>query len=587
MTIRSGLLGAFLFVLVALPLSGETWFVRPDGGTRSRQGVPGTCDGKADAPYRGKGANQHCAFNDFRFLYDDKSYNGISAGWIIAGGDTVLIRGCHNTEANADRFSCRIGGDPPSVADSWCVGGPGLQGCSPGPLPAGTASHHTRILGQNYANCSTGGATNRPQLAQLFGGGGLGTVINMQGARYVDFECIEVTRHSQCIQHGTPAYPSVCVLGTDDFDSNGIATDAKTSNLLLQDVWIHGHTTSGISGPIGGLITMNRVDVSFNGIAGWNFDDGHNTPDAPGSAIDAHYVTMEGNGCNEEYPIVHPFPAVSCYDLESQGFGDSWSGQDTALDSFTCDHCSQFYNTKDGFIGPHTLITHLTITNSTSYGNMGQQWKWGAGQSSTTLFANNVTVGNCRRMSAPLPGAPDTYNRHLSLFCRAAGDMFSFFSAANSTVLFANDTTVGYSATMFDLNCATKNTCGSTRYLFRNNIMLGLLDRNYNPGNSQVAALFYFSDTSDTVTADHNLYYNLRSGCTSNARLHIVCADPLFLNQPTLTITDESKLDNFNFYPSSRSPAIGAGTSISGVTTDFYGLTRPSAPTIGAAEPKH
>ena len=570
----------------AVSTAGTTWFVRPDGGSRySASATQGQCDGKADVAYSGTGTNQHCAFNDFRYLYDDKSYNGIGAGWVIAGGDTVIIRGCYDPDDNGDGSTfCRIGTDPPGYADTWCVGGSGAQGCSAGPLPAGTASQHTRILGQNYAACSTGNTTNNAALTQLFGGNGLGTVVNMQSAQYVDFECIEITRHSQCIQHGSPAYPSTCNPGTDDFDSDGMATDQNTQNLLLQDVWIHGHTTSGIQGPIGGLITMTRVNVSFNGFAGWNFDNGSDTPDAPGAGINASYVTMEGNGCNEEYPIVHAFPAVSCYDLNSEGFGDSWSGQDTTLASFTCDHCVQFYNTKDGFIGPHTLITNLTVTNSMSYGNMGQQWKWGAPPNSTTTFTNNLTVGNCDRLSVALPGAPSNYNQYLSLYCRAAGDMFSFFSAANSTVLIANNTVVGYSATVFDLNCATTGTCGTTQYIFRNNIMLGILSPNYDPTNSQTPGLYYYSDPSDTITADHNVYYNLRnSGCPSTGNL---CEDPLLMNEPALTLTGESALDNFNFYPSSSSPAVGAGVAIPGVTTDYYGVTRPNPPTIGAAEPQ-
>ena len=101
------------------------------------------------------------------------------------------------------------------------------------------------------------------------------------------------------------------------------------------------------------------------------------TPDAPGSSITATHVIMEGNGCQEQYPLTNAFPAMVCYDTNSGGFGDSWSGQNTTLDSFSCNDCQDLYNTKDGFIGPHTWISTLTITNSTSIGNMGQNWKWG------------------------------------------------------------------------------------------------------------------------------------------------------------------------------------------------------------------
>ena len=415
--------------------------------------------------------------------------------------------------------------------------------------------------------------------------------LNLGGAQNVAIKCVEITRHSQCITSGTPAYPSTCSTGypLDDFDTDGVVTNNTTANVLLQDVSIHGHTESGIQGPIGGPITMTRVNISFNGFAGWNFDDNYDTPDGPGSSINASYVTMIGNGCNEEYPIVDAFPAVSCYDLNSGGFGDSWSGQDTTLGSFTCDHCIQAYNTKDGFIGPHTQITNLTITNSQSYGNMGQQWKWGATPNSTTTFVNNVTVGNCQRMSQQLPGAPINYNiatgtpgAHLSLFCRAAGDIFSFYSAANSSVLFAFNTTVGYSSTVFDMDCQAANACGSTPYVFRDNLMLGFLQPTYNPTYVQLPGLYYQSDNSDQVTEDHNLYYNLRhAACSSPGD---ICSDPMFVNEPPLTVVSESQFDNFNFNLSSTSPAISAGIAISGITTDFNGNTRPNPPTLGAIE---
>ena len=570
-----------LYVQSSTACAQTTWYIRPDGGTRFDANVPaGQCDGMSDASYPGSGANQHCAFNDFRFLYDDQTSQNWA--WVIAGGDTVIVRG----------GPYRVGIDnatnaPNANGKSWCIGSGSVPyGCYNPTIPAGTASQHTRILGENYASC---GQSN---MTQLFGGFGDITTLNLSGAQYVDVACLELTRHSQCIQAGQPAYPSPCNTnypGIDDYASYGIVMTTTTQNVTLTDLWIHGFPLTGIQGPIGGAITLSRVNISFNGFAGWNFDDGYDTPDAPGSSINASYVSMIGNGCNQEYPIVHAFPAVSCYDSNSGGFGDSWSGQDTPLASFTCDHCIQAYNTKDGFIGPHTQITNLAITNSQSYGNMGQQWKWGTSPNSTTTFANNLTIGNCQRMSQQLPGAPINYNAatgtqgaYLSLFCRAAGDIFSFYSAANSSVLFAFNTTVGYSATMFDLACDTTNTCSSTPYIFRDNIMVGFLQPTYDPTNANVPGLYYFRDSSDGVTEDHNLYFNMRNGsCSSPGD---ICSDPLFVNEPPLTLVSESQLDNFNFNLSSTSPAIGTGVAITGITTDFNGNPRPNPPAIGAVE---
>ena len=82
-------IGLLFLLLVALPASAETWFVRHDGGTRYSAHVHGgQCDGRADAAYPGSGVNRHCAFNDVRYLWADNK--GEPNNWVIAGGDTVL-----------------------------------------------------------------------------------------------------------------------------------------------------------------------------------------------------------------------------------------------------------------------------------------------------------------------------------------------------------------------------------------------------------------------------------------------------------------------------------------------------------------
>ena len=592
MKLSRRILRLLLVVAISTPLFGRTWYVRPDGGTRYSSSVTsGQCDGKTDAPYGGKDVNQHCAFKDFRYMWDYDSGRVGSGSWVMAGGDTVIIRGCSASahQSNPSNPDCRIGWDGPTGASSnnWCYG-VGSYTCYNPPIPAGTAVRHTRILGQNYAACNAGGATNpktyESNLTQLFGGFSLTWTFNLESTQYVDIQCIELTTHNgACVLAGSPQYPRGCSTSQplDDYAQNGFLTNNATSNVTFQDVYIHGFNSSGLFGPIGGPITMTRMFIGFNAFSGWNFDDGHDTADAAGSSISANYVIMEGNGCYEQYPVVNAFPAQVCYDTNSQGFGDSWSGQDTKLDSFICDHCVMAYNTKDGFIGPHSLIGYLKITNSEAYGNMGQQWKWGSSPGSTTIFENNLTVGDCRRMSEPLPGAPSGYNRHLSGFCRAAGDVFSFFTAANSTVLFANNTVVAYSATVFDLACQHAGACGSTPFTFTNNIFLG-----YYLKGAEPPGLFYTEDRSVKVTASHNIEYGNRSGTGSSCRGDIICSDPKLTNEPPQQgWTNQTFLDNFNFHPTSGSPANGHGIAVSAVTTDYGGSARPNPPSIGAVEP--
>jgi len=595
----------FWIVLIAPPLFARTWYVRPDGGTRYSANMPtGQCNGKSDSRYAGRGINQSCAFKDFRSLWDDKSGKVGSGAWIIAGGDTVLVRGCAAaaSQTNPSNPSCRLGWDAPTgTGDNlWCYG-VGSYTCYNPPIPAGTPLQHTRILGKNYANCNIGGATNpklySSNLTQLFGGFSLTYTFNLQNTQYVDIQCIELTTHNgRCTRGGSPAYPRNCSSDQplDDYAQNGFMLNNRTSHITLQDVYVHGFNASGFDGPIGGPITMTRVFSGFNGFSGWNFDDGHDTPDAAGSSIMASYVTMIGNGCYEEYPLKHAFPARACYDDVSGGFGDAWSGQDTDLDSFTCDHCTMAYNTKDAFIGPHTNVHTLTITNSQSYGNMGAQWKWNNTPNSTTTFANNLTVGNCLRFTEPIPGAAQSFARssglpgaYLSDFCRAGANTVAINSQQNSYVLFTNSSFVDYLGTVILLSCGPSNhnhsgMCGNTQFVFTNDIFLG-----YTLKGNEAPGLFYIDDHSIKVTSHHNIEYGNRAGDGDRCSGDILCTDPRLENEPPQQgWPGQTFLDNFNFNPGNGSPAVGHGSPTKGITTDFYGTARPGSPSIGGVEPR-
>jgi hypothetical protein len=590
---------------------GTTWFIRTDGGTRYSANVPrGQCNGKFDAPYPGSGVNQNCAFNDFRYMWDDGSLGNWS--WVIAGGDTVIVEGCAPAagQLNPDAPHCRIGWDNNSgnsASNPWCWYAPGSYGSSFGcynpPIPSGTSAAHTKIYGGCVlqGNCTPinnnypYGSTNE---SQIFGGFGTQVVLNLAGTQYVDLAGLEVTEHNgACTQYGSPAWPAGCnrnMPGASDFASNGILTDATTANVTLTDVYVHGMTASGFWGPIGGPITMTRVFSGFNTFAGWNFDN-YNAPNAQGSSIAASYITMEGNGCNEQYPIINKqYPAMSCYDDVSSGFGDSWSGQDTAMVSFTCDHCTMIYNTKDGFIGPHTVIGNLRITNSASYGNMGQQWKWTTGTNSSTVFENNITVGNCARMSQQLPGAAQSFalsthqnGSYLSDFCRAAGDMFSLNTNSNSTVLIAGNTEIGYNPTIFDLHCGTAGACGSSPYVFQDNITVGYsTSTSYYPFSGEAPGLYYLSDSSIPVASAYNVEYGIRNGDCSTGATSNICRDPLLIGEPLQGAWPlQSILDIPNFYPSALSPAIGAGIAVNGLMTDYFGAARSVPTSVGAVQP--
>jgi hypothetical protein len=94
-----------------------------------------------------------------------------------------------------------------------------------------------------------------------------------------------------------------------------------------------------------------------------------------------------------------------------------------------------------------------------------------------------------------------------------------------------------------------------------------------------------------TLNASHNIEFGMQDGSCPSTANGMICGDPKLVNEPSQTWTSESALDVFNpfvagnsFYPASGSPLIGAGIHIPGLTTDYYGTTRPTSPSIGGVE---
>lgn len=503
---------------------------------------------------------QPCAFRHPYYLFtNDRSGN---KAWVVEGGDTVIVRG----------GPYRMGYKGPSPNDYWgsCPGDP--HGCSMPPIPSGTVGSPTRVLGENYENCA--------KKTQLFGGYALDAIINLKGSKNVDLECLELTDHSQCTGYSVnnpPAEKCNKSYPLSDYAGTGIVTDAGTGGVVLRNLDIHGLTSRGILGPIGGEVTADHVRIAFNGGAGWDFDDGRNTKNGLNAVVHASHLTVEWNGCNEEYPIAHPAPAFSCFDQDSGGYGDGVGTQDTTLD-FTCDHCLFRYNTQDGLDLGHVHGSQIAIRNSTSYGNMGQQWKWGPMRSA--VFQNNVTVHNCRRLSAAMPGAPEGYNRHLGLFCRAAGDGISFTISDDGTYILQNNSFAGYGATSYDMNCS--GSCTKAKITFQNNLQVGYRD----PKSGETPAVFYFTGLPRNPFAvrDHNIYYNMR-GCPSGPDER--CLNPRIANLPAWN--GEASLDHIDFHLTSVSPARSAGVAIPELDVDHDGTKRPtnSPSDIGAFQYLH
>ncbi|WP_158943832.1 putative Ig domain-containing protein [Granulicella sp. S190] len=554
--------------------SGTTWYIRGDGGTRYSSKVPtGQCDGKADVGYPGSGTDQHCAFNDYRFLYDDQSYH--SFAWVIAGGDTVIIR----------NGPYRVGyNQGTSSSDVWCNGTGDPYDCMNPVIPSGTATQPTRILGENYASCT------QANMTQLYGGHAVWADIDLRGAKYVTIQCLNLTRHSQCIIYGSPASPGDCSNNypIDDYAVQGLVTNTSTHDVTLTDMWIHGFPSRGILGPIGGTINATRVDIAYNGGAGWDFDDGQQTPNING-VINLSYVTVEWNGCNQAYPGTG---AVSCYSQSTGGYGDGIGTPAGTCLTAHVDHSTFRYNTQDGYDMLHndTGSCSMSITDSTAYGNNGAQFKWGPNDN-PMVFTNNTVLGNCLRLSQPMTGQPSTYNKNLEDFCRANNTIAIGFRDGGTTTV-ENNTIVSYAPVTVDASCwgtgtdaQGTGTCNNSNFIFKNNIVMGYDNSaTYDLGGQAGGpAAIYFDEPIGHVTRTNNLFYGIghNFACPTGFSNEL-CADPLFTSQPTFT--SESSLDNFNFQLTTGSPALHLGVAISGLTTDYTGATRANPPSIGAYE---
>jgi hypothetical protein len=513
----------FMFA-IGVPAYATTWFIRTDGGT------PAQCSGQVDAAYSATVTNKACAFGDARYLAFTGTYT-VKPVMLVQGGDTVKV--------GAGQF--RLGYNGPQATDHDGLAIAGNPFSSPLPaIPSGTAAVPTKIIGA--------GST----LTQLYGGYGAGAIINLSGSSFVQISGLEITDHGSCTRvgagYGADVVPCSSSFPLSDYAAVGISTDVNTHDITLSDLNIHGLTADGIRGPIGGLVTVDHVRLGFNGSAGWDFDDGSGTKSVNNPSVVASYLTVEGSGCNEEYPLVHAFPAQSCFDQGMGGYGDGIATPNTPL-NFTCDHCTVRYNTQDGLDLLHTSGSVTKVANSTSYGNEGQQWKLGA--MAVVDFENNTWVHSCNRMSATL-GGNSTYFKYLNTFCRAAGDGFGLNVMEGGSYTLRNNSYAGYGSTTYDISCS--GTCVTPNIVFENNLHVGYK----NPADGQYPGVFYYEPgmlANPFKSNTNNIYFQMRTVPAGG-----VATDPRIKGEPAWV--NEASLDTVDFALTAASVnAVGQGTN--------------------------
>ena len=546
-----------------------TWYVRPNGGTAfvSKSQTPnGQCDGKHDADYPGKGTNRPCAVRTLRDLYAD-GVTHLHMAWMIEGGDTVIVRqnpaGYHvafdrpSTPTNCEDVYC----DLPSI-------------------PSGTASQHTRILGENFAKCHDDAAKT---LLIAYGR----EVINVKDSQFVDIACFEITDTAAC---GPGQFTNAACPAHSPTGAYGILETALTSQVTYKDLFIHGLVVAAIHGPTGVGVVGDYVHIRAMPLAGIDMDDAPwmstNISVAGGFTL-TNSIT-EFTGCVEEYPVVHRYPYVECRDQNTGSYGDGFGTAHT-VGNWVFDHDIWRYNYQDGLDLLHSGMQNLTVTNSQSYGNDGQAYKIGAADK--VIFRNNTAVVNCSRILSTIGDEPASAIVPGVAGCRADGAGIVFQFTDQGTYLVQNNSVAGYGAVPFDIACETGwSDCSHANTVFQNNIVIGYANPAYNDG--QTSAIFYDESPSMPPNEgwkirDHNLYFSVRrNNCP--ARLHegesCNTVDPKFVAEPRSPIRSEAVLDDFNFHLSPRSKAVGAGISVPELGTDGLGAPRPNPPSMGAWE---
>jgi hypothetical protein len=539
-------------LLTCVPLLAATWYVRPDGGTRYSANVrKGQCNGLYDASYAstgGTGVNQNCAFNDVRYLWQDGSYttgsdNGPAVfpgwGWVIAGGDTVIIRGSIGTGV-----SYRVGWNNKSNAydaktkQFWGVAGDPFGSGAP-PPPSGSSTQHTRILGENYLSCH-----NSTAKTQLHGGFAVGSVLAMNGTSYVDLACLDITDFANCGRQGQRIGCNTSIGSLDDDASNGISWNNRSTNDTLTDIHIHGMAMNGMLGPTGTGMAFSYLDLMGNASSGWNADAGDGTT-GTGTLLVQHF-NVGWNGCTEEFPIVDPTPYFDCTDDNDAGYGDGF-GTATVLTRGWKIHWDQgnvFYNTQDGLDQLHVVGpgSSTTVTRVLAYGNMGQQLKIG-GQ--VGIIQNSLIVGNCNALRQAIPGTPAGYNSGLTDFCRAADTAIVLSVNDASTSKFENNTLFSANATGLDIQTAL--TCTTTTCLidFDNNIFVGFLNNTADGypsgGTGNYANPIYLNDTGGAL-AFGNAGSSFSNNITHHAKSNWICP-ATWLNEKNALCRDPHLVD--------------------------------------------
>jgi len=508
---------------ILLPVLGQTYYVRTDGGSAAR------CTGRVDAPDPGSGTNRPCAW--------DHPFRALPPGGTprITGGDTLIIAsGSYKMGYGA------LGAEACDYEASY--------DCLMPPIPSGPSpANRTRILGDSQNPPELWG-TERPWF-----------IVNLTDSSNVEIGYLEITDQSGCVEfhsgglaceRDTPPYGDWAVYGLYAEDS---------ANVYLHDLNIHGLATGGVHAGRLTDWTVERVRIAGNGWVGWDGDLWDDLGDSNSGTLTFRHLTVEWNGCGETYPEGLP---TGCWAQSAGGYGDGFA---TGLSGghWILEDSVIRYNTSDGldFLYVREPGSSIIIRRTLVEGNAGNQIKNDRGP---FLLENSIIIGNCGFFD----GQPFTYNVDN---CRSLGDALALGLAPGDHVTVTNNTFTSEGDCLVTAEC--DGTCnGSEQALLRNNIFQGQID--FLQPFENTCLIYQETFPSDPFDVDYSLINNVKDDlCLSS---HDICGVSLGLVN--------NGIDAFDAHLLAGSQAIDAGTTNGAPADDFDGNARDIHPDIGAYE---
>jgi len=489
----------FCFIFFSTYVCAQVYYIRPDGGPAD------ICDGTSDTPYTLE-SNGKCAWSHPFWALDKNGQ------WKIKGGDTLIIY----------PGEYMIGYGAPNT--DWCSEY-WPWNCKLPPIPSGPDKNHpTKIVGLGWDN-----VCNNPP--ELWGTERISSIISLKNSKNVVIACLELTDHESCTELHSLKEAS-CKRDTFPFGKwakYGIfASDA--SNILLQDLNIHGFANRGIVAYRIADWTVKRVRIAGNGWAGWEGDAGPGQDSSNHGELKFQKVTIEWNGCVESYPNKEEYKW--CWSGYGDGLGTGKTGGIWIFED------SVFrYNTSDGLDllylkeGEGSVV----LRRIRAYGNAGNQIK----VRSKIFLENSIIVGSCSFFKEK----SFTYS---VTNCRAGGDAIAIVPEAGSQNIIVNNTILGEGNVLLLIN----NEDSNSLFKIVNNIFIGT--KNFFNGDK--VGLIYWNNPSSKseVLWKKNVFFNLKA-------LPQEIGDN-FLENPQLENID---LFSFNLQPTKNSFVIDKGADFS------------------------